>query len=324
MTVATAGSVRTAAWLRRYFQMRDPQDWVNDLTTSFMPPTRTGDVFYVDPTDGSDSNDGTGQDRAFATLQAGINACTSGNGDVIVRMPGTENTTSAITVNKRGITIIASDLGANPMQQGEVSFSTYPAASYDSGPTIIIQESCAIIGLEFVTRNTSASGRSDDCSDSAGAMCFDGEGGSYNGGFCYIANCRFADWWGNDYGIEFQAGAYNLIHNCVFEGFDAGVIFDGTSSNNPDYNHIIACHFVDNTNGIEHRGDVTPQNFLYKDNVFIDYTDAIDFNQAAGPTCNGLVAGNWYETATDAATYDCTVAQAQALGANFSGNNYSE
>jgi hypothetical protein len=60
---------------------------------------------------------------------------------------------------------------------------------------------------------------------------------------------------------------------------------------------------------------------VYKENVFVDYTDAIDFNNTAA---NGSVLGNWYDTATDAATYDITVAAAQALGIQFAGNRYSE
>jgi hypothetical protein len=72
-------------------------------------------------------------------------------------------------------------------------------------------------------------------------------------------------------------------------------------------------------NGIEHIGG-TPHNFSYHENRFIDYTAAIDFN---GLAADGLVSGNWYETAAGA-TYDLAVAALQALGIQFAGNRYSE
>jgi len=282
--------------------------------------TGNSDVYYVDPVNGDDSEDGSTPDRAFATLQAGIDACTDSQGDFVVRMPGTENPTAAINFNKEGITVVASSYGCAPTEGAEAGFATYPAAGYTSGPMGIISKPCSIIGLEFVTRNTS-SGSNDDGSDSGAALCFIGEGGAELGGFSLIKNCRFVDWYGNDYGIEFAAGTYNVIDGCTFEGFGAGVIFRGTSSNNPDSNRIVNCWFKDCTNGIEHKnGACTAHNFLYYNNFFVDYTAAVDTSNQAS---DGLIAGNWYETAAGA-TYDVAVAAAQGNGINFAGNNYSE
>lgn len=280
-----------------------------------------GEVFFVDPTSGSDTQAGDAPDNAFATLQTAIDNCEDDRGDVIIRLPGSENPTAAITFNKAGIVVmsaaVAGGYGTNPWQCEK--FSTYPASSYDSGPTAIITKPVRLIGLEFVTRNTSA-GTSADMSDSGAAIAIDGDDGGYAGGFNHIAYCRFVDWWGNAYGLEFRGGAYNLVENCVFESFDAGIAFRG-GTRNPAHNHVINCHFVDCTNGIEHIAGGTPGNFLYRGNTFVDYTDAIDFNDQAA---NGLVCENNFETATDAATYDITVAAAQAHGVQFAGNNYSE
>jgi hypothetical protein len=277
-------------------------------------------VFGVDPDNGDDDNPGT-LNEPFATLQTGIDACTSGKGDVIVRMPGTENPTSVINFNKSGITVVASTFGADPRQQGEAGFSTYPAASYDSGPVGIITKPCSIIGLEFVTRNVTP-GYTDAMTTSGAALAIAGHAGGTTGGFNLIAFCRFVDWWGNAYGIEWGAGAYNLVTSCVFEGFDAGAYFRITTARNPDHNHLIDNHFVDCVNGIEHRAGVSPHNFLYRKNVFIDISgDSIDTTGGLG---DGLIAENVYETATDAATYDDTVANLKAAGINFAGNNYSE
>lgn len=315
-------TVRSRTWLKNNFLERDPDDYNRDLIDSFGIGVLsvTGTVYYVDPVSGSDTtNNGQSPDEAFATLQHAIDQCVDDRGDVIIRMQGTENPTTAILFNKAGITVIADTYGQNPWQPEK--YSTYPDASYTTGPMGIISAPCAIIGLEFVTRNTSGGTYPDDPTDSGAALVFSGHAGGDAGGFSLIKHCRFVDWWGNPWGIEFAAGAYNRIEQCVFEGFNAGAYFRITSARNPDHNHIVECHFVDCTNGIEHRTGVTPHNFLYKENTFIDYTDAIDFNNQAA---DGLVASNWYETATDAATYDITVAAAQVLGINFSGNHYSE
>jgi hypothetical protein len=280
---------------------------------------RLGDatVWYVDPTSGNNNNSGLYSDEAFANLQNAIDAATAG--DVVIRMPGTENPTAAITVDKTGLTIMAAVSGIAPYSGSEATFSTYPAASYTTGPTVIVENPCAIIGLEFVTRNTT-SGYTDDGSDSGAALVFVGEGGSTNGGFSLIQDCRFVDWWGNDWGIEFGAGAYNVVTGCYFEGYAAGILMRGTASNNPESNIVQGNVFKDCTYGIEHKAGGTPHHFSYHQNRFID-SKGVDFNDQAA---DGLVSGNWYETATNAATYDITVAAAQAHGVNFSGNNYSE
>jgi hypothetical protein len=310
---------RTGTWLKNNFLDRDPYDYNVDLVDSFGIGRFgiTGNVFFVDPVSGDDSaNDGTSYDSAYATLQTAIDACTDNNGDIIVRMQGSETPSAAITFDCAGITVVAQSYGVNPLEPEK--FATYPAAGYATGPMAIITQPCTLIGLEFVSRVT-AHANAADCSDNGSAISFDGDAGGYAGGFTHIYGCRFVDWWGTPYGLYFRGGAYNLIEKCTFEGFDGGVVF-GSGTRNPAYNRVSQCKFVDCTNGIEHVLG-TPGNFLYDRNWFIDYTDAIDFNNMAA---NGLVAGNWYETATDAATYDITVAAAQAHGVTFSGNHYSE
>lgn len=268
------------------------------------------------------NGDGKSPDTPFNDLQDAIDASDDNAGDVIVVMRGAYNPTEAINVDCAGLVIRAQNFGVNPLSPEK--FAIYPDASYATGPMFIVSQPCRIEGLEIVTRNVAPGADNDAMTTSGAALAIAGEGGGYAGGFVHLKNCRFVDWWGNAYGVEFGAGAYCLIEDCEFEGFDAGVYFRSTSSNNPAFNTVRNCKFIDCTNGIEHKVGATPGNFLYYGNVFIDYTDAIDFNQAGGGAGNGLVANNYYETATDAATYDCTVAQAQALGVTFSGNHYSE
>lgn len=282
-----------------------------------------GNVYWVDPGNGSDGNDGLGpeSDRALASMTQAVSLCTDDQGDTIVRLPGSETPSAVIEFNKAGITVISSAMllgyGTNPYEPEK--FSTYPAAGYATGPMAIVTAPTTLIGLEFVTRNPTHTG-SDACTTASASIAVAGEGGGYTGGFCHFYRCRFVDWWGADYGVLFRAGAYNMVEECTFEGFDSGIAFRGSTSNNPVFNRVYNCHFVNCTNGIEHLPG-TPQDFVYKGNTFVDYTDAIDFNNQGA---NGLVCGNYYETATDAATYDITVAAAQAHGVTFSGNHYSE
>lgn len=277
-------------------------------------------TFYVDPGHGntSDNNDGTNPNAPLTTIGQAITNAVDGRGDVVLIAPATYNPTAAITVNKSDIMLLGMGMGGNPLQP-ENGVVIYPAASYTTGPMFIVEVPCTIAGLDIITRNTAHTAA--PATASAG-LAIDGEGGAYNGGFIHIHHCRFVDWWGSEYGIWFYAGTYTLIEDCVFEGHDsAGVAFGSSPSNNCDYNIVRDCYFYDCVNGIEHIAGATPHNFVYQHNVFVDYTDAIDFNNQAA---DGLVCDNFYETATDAATYDITVAAAQVHGINFCANHYSE
>lgn len=278
-------------------------------------------VFYVDEGHAltNDNNAGTDPRAPLTTIGAAVAKAVDGRGDVIVVSPGSYTITSAITMDKALVTLVSMPVGCNP-RQPEESVYVWPTAAYVTGPCFIVEKPCAIIGIDIAGRNPTHGGT--PATASAG-IAVDGEGGSSNGAFCYIKNCRFVDWIGGlDYGIWFYAGAYNRVESCEFEGLaNAGILFAPSPSNNPIFNEVVDCTFRNCPNGIEHSNAGTPGDFLYKSNVFIDYTDAIDFNNTAA---NGLVADNWYETATDAATYDIAVAAAKALGINFSGNHYSE
>lgn len=64
-------------------------DLADGLVANF--PFATGSRFYLDPTNGSDGNDGTAPDKAFATLPVAYAALTSGKNDVLFYIPGTSS-----------------------------------------------------------------------------------------------------------------------------------------------------------------------------------------------------------------------------------------
>ena len=276
----------------------------------------TGDVFYLDPASGNDNNSGEAKDAAKKTSNAAIGLCAANNGDVIIRMKGTESVTETVSYDVAGISVIAQSYGSPANEQGE-AFATYAAAAFTSGPPVTITAPTSFYGVGFSGRWVGAT---------ASAVLVNGEGGGFVGGWNLFHECRFMSWVAStNFGIHFDAGANNRMVNCSFDGvpggfgFASGISFGGSASNNPTNNKILGCDFTDCTYAITHT-DGTPANFLYKGNVVIDGKMLNSKNAGA----NGLVADNWYETATDTGTYDVAVATMQGNGIQFSGNHYSE
>lgn len=275
-------------------------------------------TFYVDPGHllTSDNNDGTDPRYPKTSIQSAVDAAVDGRGDVIWLAPGRHAPTAAITLSKAGLTLIAQPWGSNPNQPEDHCY-VYPTAAWATGPVFIITAPCALIGFEAVPR-VAAHGATN--LTTGAALCFDGDAAGSAGGFSYVKDCRFVDWFGTPYGIFSWGASYCRFENCNFEGFTGAGLAFGSRVRNPTYNDVENCTFRNCVNGIEHIAGATAADFLYFDNKFIDYTAAVDFNNQAA---NGLLSGNWYETAAGA-TYDIAVAAAQVLGINFSGNRYTE
>jgi len=272
-----------------------------------------GEVFYVDPSSGSTSNSGESPDDAFATLQAGIDACVSGRGDVIMRLPGGEEVTETITFNKSGIYIKAVTYGANPYAKGEM-FSVYAASSFTDGPVATITSRCTIEGLGFVSRDTGAT-----FYDGA-AMLIGGLATALPFGV-HILNCRFPKWnLDNRIGIAMEGTSDTVVEGCSFEGvgadFDSGIYVQGAA-----------------------------QNISIIGNLFRDCTYAVVFGSFAGggPECiihsnfcegskllsaasaaTGIVSDNWLMTATDTGSYSAIVNTLNGYGLQMSDNHYAE
>lgn len=107
-----------------------------------------GDVFYVDPNSGADTNGGREQSDAFATVSQALSAATSGQHDTIVIAPsggtGRASESSAITWNKRFTHLVGS---AAPVQQDNragISFAT-------GGSLTISENGCLFKNLTFTS-----------------------------------------------------------------------------------------------------------------------------------------------------------------------------
>lgn len=291
-------------------------DWGLKLNQRLERISRAGEgkVFVVDPAGGGD----------FLALQGAIDACVDWRGDVIIRRAGTEIVTTSVLFNKYGITVVAEDMGLPHKTQGE-RFMTYCSA--DDEPAAVISKACKLIGLgcsgEFV---------------GAGGHVASIEGtGSWNGGLVELDGCRFTHWGGGSgftgqhaHFLQFDGpGNASYIHDCSFDGLlnddpltvGAILLLDNAGGADAFTLTVEENDFFNCTNAIVHESGVAPKNSVYKGNRLVG-TKMLDNN---GCTCvDVLVADNWSPYATNATTYDDTVATLQGLGLQFSGNHYSE
>jgi hypothetical protein len=293
-------------------------DAIGISTVNALHLAKSTDTYYADPDQAADTGAGTAPGTAKKWTDSAIGLCADGDADVIVRLPGAENiddddSDPAIVCDKKGIVILGIG-GGNPGQQGEVNGSirrrqnaTWAAAA---GPAVDIQKPCSIIGLEVV-----ASGQN--------AILISGEGGGEAGGFSLIELCRFVGWSLMTEAVHFDAGAYNKVKDCRFESLTAGIMFDSTLSNNPDYNEIIGCIFQGCAYGIDTDAGAAPHNTRVVGCTFLPsstqaMTKAI---RTRGLWDSGEISGNKF-SCNRADAYDQTVAQLRAQGVRVWGNEY--
>jgi hypothetical protein len=109
--------------------------------------TTTGNIFFVQNTDGSDGNEGTDKSCPFKTLDYAIGKCTASNGDIIILMTGHAETTTAIALDQAGISIIGLGVGR-----------TRPTFTATTAATDLIDVTAASCKIENVRLVGAASG----------------------------------------------------------------------------------------------------------------------------------------------------------------------
>ena len=236
--------------------------------------------------------------------------------------------------NKKGIRVQATfDIGAG--QDNGERFTINADATPDICAAII-SEPCTIVGLGFDSANTTAA------SDAGNfGTVYLGSGSGFDGGnYSQLIKCHFDNWGHALYAIGSNYNDYVKIKDCCIDGTINGV--GGSANAFTAGLHIRQGHYVtveDNTfrgcaYAIQHgtpnpaSADHSNQNFIYKGNrvVVANGTEKfIDFNTLATYSKSyGLVSDNWLGTATNATSYNDTVANAQTAKVTFSGNHYSE
>ena len=278
----------------------------------------TGEVFYCDPTNGSDSNGGKRPDNAKATMNAAIGLCTADAGDVIVRLPGTETVTSQVEFDVSGITVIAATFGISPEGGGE-EFATLAGSGYTDGPAARVTASCALIGLGFVSRDAGT------VSNNRGAALT--IGGSSSGAFgVHVYGCRFPKWnLDNRYGIYLDGTAAVTdvtIEQCTFEGvgadFDYGILANGAIQNlNILRNKFRDCTYAVGYNAFAGGGP----DALIAHNHVLTANGLLDSNSQDAPT---LVADNWLGVGTGTGAFDVSISTLDGNNIFVADNHYKE
>lgn len=300
------------------YVMRKGHSSIADLSDGTAGAFGVGDgkVFYVDPGNGSASNTGTAPDDAFSTLQAGIDACVSGRGDLIYRLPGGEEVSQTVAFNKEGIYVKAVTYGANPFAMGEL-FSTYSASGFTDGPAATLTARCTIEGLGFVSRDTGS------LFFSGAALLIGGEADASPFGV-HLLNCRFPKWnLSNRIGVAVEGSSDCIIEGCDFEGvgsdFASGIYVQGATQNIS----ILGNHFRDCTYAILFGAFAGGgPHCLIGHNVCED--SKLLSAGVASEANPGLVYDNWLEGATDSGSYNDTVDNLNTGGLVFSDQHYAE
>lgn len=105
----------------------------------------TGDVYFVDPTNGSDGNTGGSPSQAVKTLSQAVNNATDDNGDIIYILGNASVSESSITIDKDYITVIGV---AAPTMNSRAKISS----SSGTSPFVTISGSnCAFYNLRIGT-----------------------------------------------------------------------------------------------------------------------------------------------------------------------------
>lgn len=114
-----------------------------------------GDVYYVDPTSGSDTaNDGSAQDNALATVSAAEDKCTAGQNDVVLLTPtattGRTTETAAITWDKDYTHLIGV---AAPVMQNTRAGMNAPALSATVSFFDVSADGCIFANMTWAAFN---------------------------------------------------------------------------------------------------------------------------------------------------------------------------
>lgn len=247
-------------------------------------------------------------------LETAISDAVAGNGDVILLPRGGITVTDTVTVDTSGVRIIAVDDGLNPLVRGEFN-GIQADASFTDGPVMKVTAPCSLEGLGFVSRDTGST------FFSGAALLLGGDGDADPYGV-YVKNCRFPKWGlDNRIGLAVEGSTDCLIEECTFEGvgsdLDAGIYIQGAMQNLiVRRNYFRQCTAAIQCGAFSGGG---PHVFIHEN--FVEDGLLLDTQGNSG---NGLIAGNWLETATDTSSYDRSVSTLQGDGWNFSGNHYSE
>jgi hypothetical protein len=288
-----------------------------------------GKVRWLDPDNGSDGNSGKKPEQAWATLQYAAdslgyykaNADMNGYHDILIRLPGVEEVTSAVRFDGGGVATdpgdsisVVSSLSGLRIWGDVLHAHTRQASSMaaaTANTVVVVRRQINFYGLSFGGRGTG------EQADGTGA-CITyrvsndatldlGKHGSGGGNFHTVRGCNFRDDGGNNtVGIyEYGAGA-SEISECTF-GYNSaargptGIMIRGSATNNPFDIDIVNCLFRQCPVGIV-LGAGTYQNLSIRDCTF--QTNTIGIQGDSGAAGSGIIDGCSFDVADGASAHD--------------------
>jgi len=278
-------------------------------------------VIYVEP--GTDA------------LQEAIDSAVDDVGDVIVLRPGSHTVTEKVEFNKKGLIVIAADVGYAPNARGEL-FTVRADAGFTDGPVAEITRPTAIIGLGFWGRESA---------ETSVLMSF-GTGGFNSGGWSYLKKCWFPNHGGIARALDLVSVDRVLVDGCVFDGSNNGALSAsgkrltaGIKMTQGHNVYIRGCEFINAVTAID-LAVIAPQSdpvhgntgCVVQANRFLGVADTHLFLNVEGVTAvrpqKTLVMDNWLGLA-NTKTYGLdgsldSVANLTTEGLAFAGNHYAE
>ena len=185
--------------------------WTNFQPLSVAPFPAQGDVYFVDPTNGSDGNTGKTIDRPLASLETAYGLCVDGHHDTIYMVPGATSNTlvAAITWSKSYTHLIglSNDLPGIGQRCGVVG-----SAASDLSPLVTFSGTgCYVKNIRFYNGK--------DADSSSGAVVVSGARNVFEN--CLIVGMQHATpaARSDSYSLK-VTGSENLWNRCMI-GYDS-------------------------------------------------------------------------------------------------------
>lgn len=271
-----------------------------------------GDVYWVDATDGLDTNPGNRPGAPFKSTEKALEECTDWNNDVIWHK-GYEALDAGITVDVNKLSLLGwGYMGSNPHYPETGSIARTDA---EDAPVLTVDaEFVEIAGLAFA-----AEWVTDGTAGQSALLVGNGANKAY------IHNCFFPDWniASQTAGLDITGAHYTVVEDCTFHSvygnMDAGIYIESAASM-PAYTKILGCDFMAGglggnamANGIHMI--CAHQSWFIRNCDFQHVTNAVNFDLAAADlwgnirSCSGSMTKGNFCTGSD--TCD-TIANAKA------------
>ena len=270
-----------------------------------------GEIFFVDPTNGSDAKGGREINHPLQSLETAYEKCTAGQGDVIMCFPGNHNIEGAtgLECDKEGVTIMALNYGHPPMVAGE-SFTIRNHSSITDSPAVHVTQPTKFIGMGITGRDITQE-----------SLFIEGAGG-FDGGFAAFINCRFSAWYGAmDALVRMEtACALVLFQSCSFDGLFGG-LGTGAIVGRSFYLTILGCDFR-SVGDMKYAVvfDTTAPVEVLIDGNYLGGCGGGKFLDNASLTSTGIISNNRVGGANKAAMFDNLTNSA----IKFAGNMYDD